>query len=99
MTNPWNLSQREMDVLIAAPKVGNNKRIAARLRISEQRVSELVRSALARMELQTLVQAAVAFDRWHQSRVILEAIDAREQERIDRSLARRLSEARWRQAA
>lgn len=93
MTNPWNLTPREAEVLTAMAETGLDKLVADRLGITQQRVSQIMRSAMDRIGVRTPMQAVVAYDRWSQ-RVNLKLAAKLHRAATDARVARVTTEAR-----
>lgn len=68
MTNPWNMTAREVQVLEMLVRTGSSKVVAAELEISPKTVSELFRRAMERMNARTRLLAVLKFDRWRSRR-------------------------------
>jgi DNA-binding CsgD family transcriptional regulator len=65
MSNPWGLSQREGEVLMAILMHGSAKVAARNLFISPRTVEAHVHRILPRMSVSTCMQAVVLWDRWY----------------------------------
>lgn len=66
--NPWNLTQRECQVLLSLTETGRSKITAADLGIARQTVHTLMRRAMQRMDERVLTMAVLRFDRWARAR-------------------------------
>lgn len=66
MSNPWNLPPRQAEILdlLTGMSNGTNKHIARELGIDHRTVEEHIRRAQNRMNTESRVQAALAWDRW-----------------------------------
>lgn len=69
MTNPWNITPRQAEILQALAEHGERKLIARELGISPMTVKVHVAEAISRMGVGTTVQAAVKWDRWKRSAI------------------------------
>lgn len=63
-TNPWHLSPQEIRVLEGFIAGGRAKSIAANLCIAEKTVDAHTSNARRKTGTQTLLQAALLYDRW-----------------------------------
>jgi FixJ family two-component response regulator len=64
MSNPWNLTPRQAQVMDAIVSTGCNKRAADALGLSHYTICSHMRSVIDRMGMQTYLQRALAWDRW-----------------------------------
>lgn len=64
MANPWNLGERENDMVARLTATGCNKEIARALNVSVRTVDKHLVRAYSKMKVSNRVQAAVAYDRW-----------------------------------
>lgn len=62
--NPWHLSPQEIRVLEAFISGGRSKSIAADLLVTQKTVETHAANARKKTGTQTLLQAALAYDRW-----------------------------------
>ena len=62
--NPWHLSPQEIRVLEAFIAGGRSKSIAADLLVTQKTVESHASNARKKTGTQTLLQAALAYDRW-----------------------------------
>lgn len=62
--NPWHLSPQEIRVLEAFIAGGRSKSIAADLLVTQKTVESHAANARKKTGTQTLLQAALAYDRW-----------------------------------
>lgn len=62
--NPWHLSPQEIRVLEAFIAGGRSKSIAADLLVTQKTVERRTESIRKKMKTQTLLAAALKFDRW-----------------------------------
>jgi DNA-binding NarL/FixJ family response regulator len=65
MTNPWDLTEREQDVLrvMVAQTRGGDKAIGKKLGLSSKTVATYVARACEKMEVASRLQAAIKWDR------------------------------------
>ena len=62
--NPWNLTERQQQVLSALADIGCRKVVAYEGGVSEQAVCHVLKAAARRMKVRTAMQAVIAYDRW-----------------------------------
>lgn len=63
-TNPWNLTQKETQTMAAIVKVGRVKVAAQLLGVTPRSVEISVRAIRVKMRVESIVVAAVLFDRF-----------------------------------
>jgi DNA-binding CsgD family transcriptional regulator len=68
VNNPWNLTEREQEVLSAIAEHGTDKRAARCLGISHRTVEHHIATARARMGIKDRTSAVLAFDRSQRSK-------------------------------
>jgi DNA-binding NarL/FixJ family response regulator len=64
MRNPWNLTDRQQEVLSKLTDIGCRKVVAYELGVREQAVCQVLQAAARRMAVRTDMQAVLKFDRW-----------------------------------
>lgn len=64
MTDPWNLGEREAQILSLVRDGGSNKEAARSLGLSIRTIETYLLRAYSKMKVANRVQAAVAYDRW-----------------------------------
>lgn len=64
MSNPWNLTEREIEALSALVETGCQKVVANRLGVGKARVSRIVGAASKRMGERNHLRALIEWDRW-----------------------------------
>ncbi len=62
--NPWNLSDREAEVLAALVKHGSSKVVAKEFGLSHRTIEHHVSAAKFRMGVEHRTQAIIAWDRY-----------------------------------
>jgi DNA-binding CsgD family transcriptional regulator len=98
MSNPWNLTARETEVLTLVADLGCSKLASRAAAISSKTVDIHMTNVIAKMGARNRLQAAVKWDRWA-GRMPLPEIDERERERINGALLYRLQLVRTKAAA
>lgn len=98
-SNPWGLTEREVQVLEALAEHGCSKLAGRALGINHKTVDTYVFRCMRAIKVRNRWQAVVAFDRWHQLNRSLPDLPITRIERINMGLAVRLRQACMARAA
>ena len=93
MTNPWNLTPREVDVMAALAQHGCSKLASRVCHLAPQTVDAYVQRVMQRMEVRNRMQAVVMWDRWAQLHPVMPQLAIGELERLNVRLATKLRRA------